>query len=45
MLLIDMVNKMTSRKGITNIDIEKYFENETNNDLKKTLWVFIHRIQ
>ena len=26
---------MTTGNGITNIDIEKFFENETNDDLKK----------
>ena len=26
---------MTGRNGITNIDIEKFFDNETNEDLKK----------
>ena len=29
---------MTTGNGITNIDIEKFFENETNDDLKKKLY-------
>ena len=29
---------MTTENGITNIDIEKFFENETNDDLKKKLY-------
>ena len=36
---------MTSVNGITNIDIDKFFDNETNDDLKKTLWGFICLIQ
>ena len=32
---------MTGGNGITNIDIEKFFDNEANDDLKKSLWVFI----
>ena len=34
----------TSGNGITNFDIEKFFDNETNDDLKN-LWVFICQIQ
>ena len=36
---------MTSGNGITNIDIEKFFDSETNDELKKTLWVFIRQNQ
>ena len=32
---------MSKGNGITNIDIDKFFENETNDDLKKISWEFI----
>ena len=35
---------MVKGNGISNIDNEIYFENETNDDLKKTSWAFIHQI-
>ena len=35
---------MASGNGITNIEIKKFFDDETNEDLK-TLWVFTHLIQ
>ena len=36
---------VTRGNGITNIDIEKFSDNGTNDDLKKALWVFIPQIQ
>ena len=36
---------MASGKGITSMEIEKFFDNETNEEVKETLWVFTHQIQ
>ena len=36
---------MASTNGITNNEIEKLFDDVTNDDLKETLWVFTHQIQ
>ena len=36
---------MASENGITNIEIEKYFDDETNEGLKRNLWVFTQQIQ
>ena len=32
-------------KGISNIQIEKFFNDEQNEDLRKIIWVFIQWIQ
>ena len=32
---------MSKGNGITSIDIDKFFENETNYDLKENLWGLI----
>ena len=32
-------------KGISNIEIEKFFHNEQNEDLRKIIWVFIQWTQ
>ena len=32
-------------KGISNIQIEKFFNDEQNEDLRKIIWVFIQCIQ
>ena len=36
---------MTSVNGITNIDIENFFDNETNDDLKRNFMGSIRLIQ
>ena len=35
---------MIGNNGISNIDIEKFFSNEENDDLKKTIWEYTHKI-
>ena len=33
-----------SGKGISNIDIERFFSIEKNDDFKKTIWEYTHQI-
>ena len=36
---------MASRNGITNIEIEKFFDDETNEELKRNFMGVTHQIQ